>query len=97
MFAAGDHSEKWIKELREKGLYVSSVEIPGNFLSEGTISVWAALTTPQPFMVHYEEKDIVAFHIIDSFDGTSARGDFMGKVPGVIRPILKWTTDAKEK
>jgi lipopolysaccharide transport system ATP-binding protein len=30
--------------------------------------------------------------VIDSLDGDSARGDYAGHMPGVIRPLLNWTT-----
>jgi len=30
---------------------------------------------------------------VDSFDGDSARGDYMGEYPGVVRPIVDWTTE----
>jgi lipopolysaccharide transport system ATP-binding protein len=32
------------------------------------------------------------FQVVDSMDGVSARGDYMGHIPGVVRPMLKWTT-----
>jgi lipopolysaccharide transport system ATP-binding protein len=34
----------------------------------------------------------VAFQVIDSLDGDSARGDWAGRWTGVVRPALKWTT-----
>jgi len=97
VFVVADRDNKWTQFPREKGIYVSSVEIPGNFLSEGTISVQADIKTSEPAVTHFEEKDVVAFHVIDSFDGTSARGNFMGKMPGVVRPLLKWTTKINDK
>jgi lipopolysaccharide transport system ATP-binding protein len=35
----------------------------------------------------------VAFQVDDHFGGDSARGDYMGDLPGVIRPIVDWNTD----
>jgi lipopolysaccharide transport system ATP-binding protein len=37
-------------------------------------------------------RQAVAFHVIDSCDGDSARGDYAGPLPGVVRPMLKWDT-----
>jgi lipopolysaccharide transport system ATP-binding protein len=34
----------------------------------------------------------VAFHVVDSLDGNSARGDYAGTMEGVVRPMLKWQT-----
>ena len=28
----------------------------------------------------------------DSLEGDSARGDWTGHMPGVVRPMLRWTT-----
>jgi len=35
----------------------------------------------------------VSFEVVDSFDGDSARGDYMGDYPGVVRPIVDWATE----
>ncbi len=75
---------------KQPGVYVSTVWLPGNLLSEGIVIVGAAMVTPGPFIVHFQEKDIVAFTIIDTFQQISARGEYVGSFPGVIRPLLKW-------
>jgi lipopolysaccharide transport system ATP-binding protein len=46
-----------------------------------------------PVIVHFFERDAVAFQVVDSLDGDSARGEFAGPIPGIIRPLLKWTTN----
>jgi hypothetical protein len=35
---------------------------------------------------------VLAFQVIDSLDGNSARREYAGHMPGVIRPLLHWTT-----
>ena len=92
IFIAGDHDSDWLRRPRPVGRFVSTAWIPGNFLAEGTIVVSAAVSTMDPVIVHYFERDAVAFQVIDSLDGDSARGDFAGPIPGVIRPLLNWTT-----
>ena len=42
-----------------------------------------------------KQADAVAFHVIDSLDGDSARGDFAGPMPGFVRPLLRWDTHYK--
>ena len=44
-----------------------------------------------PVTVHFWERDAVAFQVIDSAEGDTARGDYGGPVPGVVRPLLPWT------
>jgi lipopolysaccharide transport system ATP-binding protein len=46
--------------------------------------------------LQFYEGDAVAFHVIDSLDGNSARGDYGGNMMGVVRPMLQWSTKFKE-
>ena len=92
VFVASDPDPAWRRQPRPAGRYTSTAWIPGNFLAEGSIIVEAALSTFDPEMVHFDERDAVAFQVVDSRDGDSARGDYAGPMPGVVRPILDWTT-----
>ena len=40
------------------------------------------------------QDQAVAFHVVDSMEGDGARGDWGGSMPGVIRPLLRWSTRA---
>jgi lipopolysaccharide transport system ATP-binding protein len=93
VFIAGDHDPEWQRRRRPRGHFTSTAWVPGNYLSEGTIVVSAAISTVDPVIVHFFERDAVAFQVIDSLDGNSARGEFAGPIPGVVRPLLKWTTE----
>ena len=92
VFIANDHDPNWQRNPRPRGRFSSTAWIPGNLLSEGTMIVGAAISTMDPVKVHFFERDAVAFQIVDSLDGDSARGDYAGVYPGVIRPLLRWTT-----
>jgi lipopolysaccharide transport system ATP-binding protein len=91
-FIAIDNSLAWKARPRPIGRYVSTAWIPGNLLAEGSLIVRAAVTTLNPFVVHLDERDVVAFQVIDSLDGDSARGGYAGPMPGVLRPLLNWST-----
>jgi lipopolysaccharide transport system ATP-binding protein len=91
IFAADDQDPEWRRRPRPPGRHLSTAWIPGNFLSEGTLIVSAAMRTLVSHSLHFSEPDIVAFHVMDSVDGDSARGDYGGPIPGVIRPLLRWT------
>ena len=71
------------------------MNVPGNFLAEGTIFVTAAISTYLPLQVHLQERDVVAFSVIDSLEGDSMRGDYAGVLPGIVRPDLDWETEVK--
>ena len=45
-----------------------------------------------PVIVHFYERDVVAFEVFDSLDGGSERGDYAGPMPGVVRSLLRWST-----
>jgi lipopolysaccharide transport system ATP-binding protein len=92
VFLAGDSDPAWRNRPRPRGHYVSTAWIPGNLLAECTMIVGAAVTTPESEVVHFFERDAVAFQVIDSLDGDSARGNYGGHMPGVVRPMLKWDT-----
>lgn len=86
----------WRNQKRSKGLYRGVCCIPGNFLTEGNFSVWAAVAT-LPGTLHALEIDAIAFHVHDPGSG-GARGDYTSEWPGgVIRPILEWTTEYMSK
>lgn len=95
-FMARDLDPAWAQTPRPAGNYTSIMWIPGNYLAEGTLVVIAALTTYVPFHVHFHERDTVAFQVIDSLEGNSARGDFAGVMPGIVRPLLSWNTERRE-
>jgi lipopolysaccharide transport system ATP-binding protein len=82
----------WRTRPRSMGRLVSTAWIPGNFLAEGTLLVAVRVFSPDPVKTHFYERDLVAFQVVDSLDGDSARGDWEGAMPGVVRPRLEWTT-----
>jgi len=92
-FVVNEQGPTWRGKPKVPGHYISTAWIPGNFLSEGSMIVGAAISSMNPVIIHFYEKDAVAFQVIDSLDGDSARGDYAGPFPGVVRPMLKWTTD----
>ncbi len=92
MFMALDQDPLWRKRPRENGKYISSAIIPGNLLSEGMVFVEASNITLDPTINQFCEKEAVAFQVIDSQDGNSARGDWVGNLPGIVRPSLEWST-----
>jgi lipopolysaccharide transport system ATP-binding protein len=92
VFVAFDQDSAWKRRHRPAGRYVSIGWIPGNFLSEGMMFIGACMRTEHPKMMHFHERHAVAFQVIDSLDGDSARADHPGRFPGIVRPLLKWTT-----
>jgi len=92
VFSALDLDPEWHTKPRLAGSYISTVWIPGNFLSEGRLTVGAGIGTVDRERVHFYEVDAVAFQVVDTPDGDGARGDYAGPFPGVVRPLLRCTT-----
>jgi len=92
LFVALDLDSQWRHKPRPVGRYRSTAHIPGNFFAEGRVTIGAAISTYRPFRVHLYEREVIGVHIVDSSDGDTARGDFVGHMPGVIRPLLAWNT-----
>jgi len=92
IFISFDLDPAWRGRSRPVGRYISKAWIPGNLLAEGMVFVEPWLITMDPIVVQFRVSDAVAFQVIDSLDGDSARGDYAESMPGVVRPLLKWDT-----
>jgi len=93
LFVAQDVDEQWRRRPRPAGRYISTGWIPGNLLAEGAVSVFAVLMTLDPEHAHAIVEDAVMFRVVDPLSARdTARGDYPRPIPGVLRPLLKWTT-----
>jgi lipopolysaccharide transport system ATP-binding protein len=94
LFVAQDVDPHWRQKQRPPGRYTSTGWIPGNFLAEGVMAVAVTLMSLNPETTHLEVRDAVAFRVVDNFSALdTARGDYPRPIPGVVRPILRWTTE----
>jgi lipopolysaccharide transport system ATP-binding protein len=92
VFLSIDNDTTWRNQNRPCGRYISTATIPGNLMSEGIFFISVGIRTLNPNIRHLRVDDAVAFHVLDSLDGDSARGDYLGNVNGIVRPLLKWET-----
>jgi lipopolysaccharide transport system ATP-binding protein len=93
LFATLDLEPQWRGRPRPKGRFTSVAWVPGHFFAEGPVLVSPGVSTHYPdFKTHFYAQDAVAFHVEESRHGDSARGDYDGSVPGVVRPLLTWQT-----
>jgi len=92
VFSAHELDTRWRRRPRPVGIWTTRAQIPGNLLSEGTLFVGVGVHTLEPDRSEFYVPEAVAFSVIDSLDGDSARGDWAGHMGGVIRPLLDWQT-----
>jgi lipopolysaccharide transport system ATP-binding protein len=97
VFTSHDAGAEWRRRPRPAGLYASTAWVPGNLLSEGSLLAYASVVSHFPSTaLHAEERDGVAFEVIEAQGGAAtARGDYVGPIPGAVRPLLEWTTRAE--
>jgi lipopolysaccharide transport system ATP-binding protein len=94
LFSAHDVGEEWRYRPRPAGRYVSTVWIPGNYFAEGNLRAHASIVSHTPATaIHAHAPNAVGFQIVDHQHKDSARGDYVGPIPGLVRPLLDWTTE----
>jgi lipopolysaccharide transport system ATP-binding protein len=94
VFASHDVGERWRRQSRPTGRYVSTVWIPGNLLSGGNLRITASVMSHYPATVtHVHAPGVAAFQVLDVNGDHSARGDYRGHIPGTVRPLLNWDTE----
>jgi lipopolysaccharide transport system ATP-binding protein len=93
LFASIDVDPAWHARPRAAGVYESRTVIPGNLLNEGTYGIGVALATLEPYRSHCFARDCVGVTIFDAMEGDTARGRYLGEIPGGLRPLLQWSTE----
>lgn len=93
LFLVQDVTPEWHRKPRKRGIYTSTAWFTPNLFAEGHFIVDSVFNTYLPEnRVHIQEEDLLCFEILDPMDGTTARGDFKGIIPGMIRPMANWQT-----
>ena len=55
-----------------------------------------AVATLEPNIHQFTERQAVAFQVVDTLEGDTARGDWAGRMRGVVRPLLQWQTQIRQ-
>jgi homopolymeric O-antigen transport system ATP-binding protein len=92
LFGSIETDPEWRGKPRPPGHYVTTAWVPGNLFSEGPVIVNVELLTTHPHVRHFRERQAVAFQVVDTMEGDSARGDWGGEWSGAVRPMLAWKT-----
>lgn len=95
IFNTHDTVSDFRNEVREKGVYKTTMWIEPNLLAEGVVLVNVAAIKIEPFTILFHEIGAVSFTVIDYMRGDSARGEYTLGFPGIVRPLCKWTTHKK--
>ena len=76
LFISIDQDKNWHHRSRPAGRYKSTCWIPGISSPKAHLLWTWAITTFVPMDVHFHERSVVGFEVIDSIDGDSVRGDY---------------------
>jgi len=83
------HEPLWNGRAFPVGLFCSSCHIPGDLLNAGTYRVQLLVVRDQAFEV-FNMEDAIVFEVQEArFESVK----WYGKIPGVVRPALKWNTE----
>jgi lipopolysaccharide transport system ATP-binding protein len=92
LFATQASDSEWRRQPRPVGRFTSTAWIPGDLLAEGVVLVTVTVVSPERQKQHVHERDAVAFHVIDSIHARAVPGGIEAPLPGLVRPLLRWTT-----
>jgi lipopolysaccharide transport system ATP-binding protein len=93
LFSTSDPDPGSIKVPRQIGRYVSTAWIPANFLSDGCHYVGIAMRSMQKQYRPFVERDSISFTVVDDSEHVLGASWWEGRLSGVIRPELNWTTE----
>ena len=84
------HEPAWHGRPFPAGLFRSVCHVPGDLLNDGVYRAGVQFVQNEGVSV-YDQEDVLVFNVQDSYGAD--RGAWHGKLAGVIRPQLRWTTE----
>jgi len=84
---------KWHGRPFPRGLFRSACRIPEHLLNSGLHRV-LVLVVKDGRSVIYRHEDAVSFEVVDTL---TRQGAWYGKEPGVVQPLLGWTTECLDR
>lgn len=79
------------EKLDAVGVHKTIAWIPANLLNNGTYVLGVALSTMIPLKIHFYEREAIMFQVIEDLEHAK-KNDFNQRMPGVVRPRLRWET-----
>jgi lipopolysaccharide transport system ATP-binding protein len=82
-------SSPYQKDVLSPGVYRSIMWVPPNLLNGGLYLFGVALTSMNPMVLHFYERDALRLHLVEDLHHPDRNG-YAQAYPGVLRPDLKW-------
>ncbi len=83
-----NHAE-FDEKLGTVGEHTSIMWIPEDLLNDTTYVAGIALSSMRPLRIHFYKQDAITFTVAEDIEN-ARQSDFNRRIPGVVRPRLKW-------
>lgn len=93
LFSTSDPDVRSIQVPRQAGRYTSTAWIPANFLADGCHYLGVTMRSMSRQRLPFAERDCIAFTVVDDSEHVLGASWWEGRLSGVIRPKLDWTTE----
>ena len=89
------HDNTTIGEETKQGYYRTIAWIPANLLQSCDYFFTFAFMQYNPFKVLFHSPYLIRIHMVDDLDAPTRNVNYNGGLPGVVRPIINWSSRQK--
>jgi len=93
LFSTADSAAEATNVARQPGRYISVAWVPAKFLAEGCHYVRVTMRSMRRQYRPFVESDVISFTVVNENEHVVGASWWEGRVSGVIRPELSWTTE----
>ena len=93
LFSAFEVDSEWHHKNRPIGRHTCTAWLPKNLFGEGQLGIGVSILSFRPWTVHFETRNLLRIEIVSGSANITSRGHFEGNIPGLIRPLLNWTSE----
>ncbi|GAB3993166.1 ABC transporter ATP-binding protein [Spirosoma daeguense] len=90
LFSSHDSLKFDRKKKLNKGLYKTTAWVPANLLQNDLIEFSFACMRYNPFELLFHEANVLRFNVLEPAIALTRPESYNGKLPGLVRPLLKW-------
>jgi lipopolysaccharide transport system ATP-binding protein len=92
LFSAFEVDSEWHHKNRPHGRHTCTAWLPKNLFGEGQLGIGVSILSFRPWTIHFEAQNLLRVEVVSGSAKLTSRGHFEGNIPGLIRPLLNWTS-----
>jgi lipopolysaccharide transport system ATP-binding protein len=93
IFCAFEVDSEWHHKNRQRGQHTCTAWLPANLFGDGRLGIGVSIFSFRPWTIHFEAPNLLLVDVVSGSAKLTARGHFEGNIPGLIRPLLNWTSE----